>query len=82
LAIAASAVPSFILALVHRIESILELSLVVSDFAKNIEKTSTALEVLKKIGAYSDAEKAKENKRFVLARARCETAGISIRRAH
>lgn len=60
-AIAASAVPSLVLARGHRIESIPELPLVISDSAESVEKTSAALGVLKQIGAYSDAEKAKDS---------------------
>jgi large subunit ribosomal protein L4e len=57
LAIAASAVPSFILTLVHRIESIIELSLVISDLSENIEKTWTTLEVDVCFNEYSQAHK-------------------------
>ncbi|KAK9277111.1 hypothetical protein L1049_006650 [Liquidambar formosana] len=60
-AIAASAVPSLVLARGHRIESVPELPLVVSDSAEAVEKTSAAIKVLKQIGAYPDAEKAKDS---------------------
>ncbi|XP_071728728.1 large ribosomal subunit protein uL4-like [Rutidosis leptorrhynchoides] len=45
----------------HRIESVPEFPLVVSDSAEGVEKTHNAIEVLKRIGAYSDAEKAKDS---------------------
>nr|7QIW_F Chain F, Ribos_L4_asso_C domain-containing protein [Solanum lycopersicum]7QIZ_F Chain F, Ribos_L4_asso_C domain-containing protein [Solanum lycopersicum] len=60
-AIAASSVPSLVLARGHRIESVPELPLVVSDSVEGIEKTSNAIKALKQIGAYPDAEKAKDS---------------------
>ncbi|KAL6534222.1 60S ribosomal protein L4A [Orobanche hederae] len=61
-AIAASAVPSLVFARGHRIEEVPQLPLVVSDSAEAVEKTSAALKILKQIGAYPDAEKAKESR--------------------
>lgn len=60
-AIAASAVPSLVLARGHRIEEVPEMPLVVSDAAEAVETTSLALKVLKQVGALSDAEKAKDS---------------------
>lgn len=60
-AIAASAVPSLVAARGHRIETVPEIPLVISDSAEGIEKTSQAIKVLKQIGAYADAEKAKDS---------------------
>ncbi|KAH9735520.1 hypothetical protein WN944_003795 [Citrus x changshan-huyou] len=60
-AIAASAVPSLVMARGHKIETVPEMPLVVSDSAECVEKTSAALKVLKQIGAYADAEKAKDS---------------------
>ncbi|GAB2272353.1 60S ribosomal protein L4A [Dionaea muscipula] len=60
-AIAASAVPSLVMARGHRIESVPEIPLVVSDTAESVEKTSAAIKILKQIGAYPDAEKAKDS---------------------
>ncbi|KAB2604305.1 hypothetical protein ACFX13_033258 [Malus domestica] len=60
-AIAASAVPSLVMARGHKIETVPELPLVVSDSAEGVEKTSAALKLLKQIGAYADAEKAKDS---------------------
>ncbi|KAB1219850.1 60S ribosomal protein L4 [Morella rubra] len=60
-AIAASAIPSLVLARGHRIESVPEMPLVISDSAESVEKTSAALKVLKQIGAFPDAEKAKDS---------------------
>ncbi|KAF8402778.1 hypothetical protein HHK36_010868 [Tetracentron sinense] len=60
-ALAASAVPSLVLARGHRIENVPEIPLVVGDSAEGVEKTSAAIKVLKQIGAYPDAEKAKDS---------------------
>ncbi|KAL8154261.1 hypothetical protein V2J09_012021 [Rumex salicifolius] len=60
-AIAASSVPALVMARGHRIESVPELPLVVSDAAEAIEKTSAALKLLAKVGALPDAEKAKDS---------------------
>ncbi|KAL6998260.1 60S ribosomal protein L4 [Sarracenia purpurea var. burkii] len=60
-AIAATAVPSLVMARGHCIDSVPEIPLVVSDSADGIEKTSSAIKSLKKIGAYPDAEKAKDS---------------------
>ncbi|XP_028763568.1 60S ribosomal protein L4 [Neltuma alba] len=60
-AIAASAVTSLVLARGHRIESVPEMPLVVSDSAEGVEKTKDAIKVLKQIGAFPDAQKAKDS---------------------
>ncbi|KAL0347233.1 UNVERIFIED_CONTAM: 60S ribosomal protein L4-1 [Sesamum calycinum] len=60
-AIAASAVPSLVLARGHKIEEVPELPLVVSDTAEAVEKTNAALKILKQIGAFTDVEKAKDS---------------------
>ncbi|KAH7661411.1 large subunit ribosomal protein L4e protein [Dioscorea alata] len=60
-ALAASAVPSLVLARGHRIEAVPELPLVISDSTESIEKTSSALKILKQIGASADAERAKDS---------------------
>ncbi|KAK4772860.1 hypothetical protein SAY87_027879 [Trapa incisa] len=60
-AIAATAIPSLVMARGHKIETVPEMPLVVGDFAESIEKTPAAIKVLKQIGAYADAEKAKDS---------------------
>ncbi|PRQ43437.1 60S ribosomal protein L4 [Rosa chinensis] len=60
-AIAASSVPSLVMARGHKIETVPELPLVISDSAESVEKTSGAIKVLQQIGAYADAEKAKDS---------------------
>lgn len=61
-ALAASAVPSLVLARGHRIDQVPELPLVVGNEAEGIEKTSTAVKLLKRLGALDDVEKAKASK--------------------
>ncbi|CAN1813700.1 60S ribosomal protein L4-1 [Linum perenne] len=60
-AIAASAVPALVMARGHRVDTVPELPLVISDSAEGVEKTSAAIKFLKEIGAYADAEKAKDS---------------------
>ncbi|KAH9553681.1 hypothetical protein CY35_08G024900 [Sphagnum magellanicum] len=56
-ALAASAIPSLVLARGHRIEKVPEVPLVLENSVESIEKTSAAVKLLKKIGAYEDVEK-------------------------
>lgn len=60
-AIAATAIPSLVMARGHKIETVPELPLVVSDNVESVEKTSAAMKVLKQIGALADVEKAKDS---------------------
>ncbi|THU45033.1 hypothetical protein C4D60_Mb02t13620 [Musa balbisiana] len=60
-ALAASALPSLVLARGHRIESVPEFPLVVSDTAEGVEKTASAIKILKQVGAVPDAEKARDS---------------------
>ncbi|OAY69280.1 60S ribosomal protein L4-1 [Ananas comosus] len=76
-ALAASAVPSLVLARGHRVDSVPELPLVVSDSAESIEKTSAAIKALSQIGALPDADKARTPSPSAPARARCATAATS-----
>ena len=46
-AIAASAIPSLVMARGHRIESVPELPLVIGDSAESVEKTSATIDILK-----------------------------------
>jgi len=56
-AVAASAVPALVMARGHKIEQLNEVPLVVSDGAESLTKTSAAVALLKKFGAYDDVEK-------------------------
>ena len=61
-ALAASAVPALVMARGHRIEKVPEVPLVLSNEVEGVEKTSSAVKLLKKFGAYEDVEKAKASR--------------------
>ncbi|BDA44074.1 60S ribosomal protein L4-1 [Coccomyxa sp. Obi] len=61
-ALAASAVPSLVLARGHRIEQVPEIPLVVDDGVETYTKTRKALELLDKLGASADVEKARASR--------------------
>jgi len=64
-ALAASALPSVVLARGHRIGAVAEVPLVVaSDQVKSVAKTSAAAALLKKLNAYEDVQKAKATKKI------------------
>jgi len=63
-AIAASALPSLVLARGHRIEEVPEVPAVVPSSVENVTKTKKALAVLQAIGAYGDVEHAKDSKKM------------------
>ncbi|KAG7672355.1 hypothetical protein KSW81_001319 [Nannochloris sp. 'desiccata'] len=61
-ALAASALPALVMARGHRVENVAEVPLVVDDAIESITKTKAAVELLAKIGAMDDVEKAKDSK--------------------
>ena len=61
-ALAASALPSLVMARGHKIDAVPEVPLVVSDAAEALGKTSAALALLRSVGAYSDVAKVKASK--------------------
>jgi len=63
-ALAASALPSLVMARGHRVAEISEIPLVVSDGVESIKKTKQAVAALKECGAYADAEKAANSKKM------------------
>lgn len=63
-ALAASALPSLVLARGHRIEEIQEVPLVVSNSAESVTKTKVAVELLKSIKAYSDVVKVSNSRKI------------------
>jgi large subunit ribosomal protein L4e len=60
-ALAATAVPSLVLARGHRIEQVPEFPLVISDSLNSVNKTKEARDILQRIGAFADVEKAKDS---------------------
>ncbi|EJD46998.1 hypothetical protein AURDEDRAFT_113598 [Auricularia subglabra TFB-10046 SS5] len=63
-ALAASALPSLVLARGHRIEQVPEVPLVVADAIESIAKTRDAVAALKAVGAYADVEKAAASRKL------------------
>nr|5IT7_CC Chain CC, KLLA0B07139p [Kluyveromyces lactis] len=63
-AIAASAVPSLVLARGHRVEKVPSIPLVVSDDLQSIQKTKEAVAALKAVGAHSDVIKVVKSKKL------------------
>jgi len=74
-ALAASALPSLVMARGHAINGISEVPLVVSDEAKGIAKTKDAVALLTKLGAYADVERVADSKKI-----RCGVGKIRNRR--
>lgn len=63
-AIAASGIPSLVLAKGHKIEETPEVPLVLSDKVEEIKRTKEAVKLLKKLKAWNDIEKVYATKRF------------------
>ena len=61
-ALAASAVPSLLMARGHAVESVPEVPLVLDDSSEATAKTAKAVELLKSVGAYADVEKVKDSR--------------------
>merc|ERR1719253_1769901 len=63
-ALAASALPSLVLARGHRVENIPEVPCVVEESTQAIQKTKQAIKTLQDLGAYADVEKVKASKKL------------------
>jgi large subunit ribosomal protein L4e len=61
-ALAASALPSLVLARGHSISEVPEVPLVVDSSTESLQKTKQAITLLKSVGAYADVEKAKASR--------------------
>merc|ERR1719434_566832 len=61
-ALAASALPSLVMARGHRISEVAECPLVVDNSAEKCDKTSKAMKVLASVGALDDVEKSKASR--------------------
>lgn len=62
-ALAATAVPALVMARGHRIDSVPEFPLVLTDDLNKVKKTKEAKSVLEKCGAYADVEKVSNSKK-------------------
>jgi len=63
-ALAASALPSLVLARGHRVSEVAEIPVVVDAAFEKLQRTKQAIESLKAIGAYEDVEKTKASKKL------------------
>jgi len=63
-ALAATAVPSLVLARGHRISEVAEIPLVVGDAVEKLQKTKQAIAALQAVGAYTDVEKTKDSRKL------------------
>lgn len=61
-ALAASALPSLVMARGHRIEEIAEMPLVIDTAMESVGKTRAAIELLEKISAFADVRRVKESR--------------------
>jgi large subunit ribosomal protein L4e len=63
-ALAASALPSLVMARGHRVEQVAEVPLVMDTSAESLLKTKKAIDVLVKLGAYPDVQRAKDSRKI------------------
>merc|ERR1711937_126264 len=63
-ALAASALPSLVMARGHRISEVAECPLVVDNSVESCDKTSKAVKILKEVGAFEDVEKSKASRQI------------------
>jgi large subunit ribosomal protein L4e len=63
-ALAASALPSLVMARGHRIGEVAEIPCVVDDSVQNFQRTKQAITALKALGAYEDVEKARDSRKI------------------
>jgi large subunit ribosomal protein L4e len=79
-ALAASALPSLVMARGHKIDAVPEVPLVVSNAAEALKKTSKALELLAKIGASADVNKSKDSKNLHKGKGKMRNRRYTMRR--
>lgn len=63
-ALAASALPSLVMARGHKVEEVPEFPLVIGSEVESISKTKQAVAILKAVGAYADVEKSKASRQI------------------
>jgi len=63
-ALAATALPSLVLARGHRISEVPEIPLVVDTATESLQRTKQAIKALEAVGAYADVEKAKASRKL------------------
>jgi large subunit ribosomal protein L4e len=63
-ALAASALPSLVMARGHKITEVPEIPLIIGEDAEKLQKTKQAIAALKAVGAYDDVEKVKDSRKL------------------
>lgn len=63
-ALAASALPSLVMARGHRVEKVAELPLVLANEVESVKQTKKALDILQAIEAFADVERVKDSKKL------------------
>lgn len=79
-ALAATALPSLVLARGHRIEQVPEIPLVLDNAVESINKTKDAIKALKQLGAFSDIEKSAESKKLRAGKGKMRNRRYTSRR--
>lgn len=79
-ALAASAITSLVMARGHLVESVPELPLVVPNAFEETQKTQSAIDLLKKVGAYDDVLKVKESRALRTGKGKARNRRFTQRR--
>lgn len=79
-ALAATAVPSLVMARGHRVDEVPEIPLVMDDAVESAKKTSQAKEILAAVGAYDDVEKAADSRKVRAGKGKARNRRYVMRR--
>lgn len=79
-ALAASALPSLVMARGHRIDSAPQIPLVCTDAIETLTKTKEAVALLQKLGAYDDVQKCKDSKKIRAGKGKMRNRRFTMRR--
>lgn len=79
-AIAASALPSLVMARGHRISDVPEMPLVVGDGLESVSKTRDAVKILQRIGCGEDLQRVKDSKKVRCGRGKTRNRRYTMRR--
>jgi large subunit ribosomal protein L4e len=79
-ALAATAVPALVMARGHRISNVPEIPLVLSNGVQDLNKTKSAVALLKQVGAYEDVERVKASKKVHAGKGKLRNRRYTMRR--
>jgi len=79
-ALAASAIPSLVMARGHQIDNVPEVPLILDNAVESAKKTSQAKEILSAVGAYDDVEKAAASKKIRAGKGKARNRRYVMRR--